>query len=103
MKKLVIFFVLVLAMTSIASADIMLALNSGPVVNGANFNWTYTATLVAGSTLNTGDFFTIYDIGGFGVGVPIAGNVIIPGAGWSSSIQATGVNGFGQSPVDAAV
>src|SRR5258708_2651025 len=100
MRKLAVLFVLALALSGIASADIMLALNSGPVINGANFNWTYTATLKSGSTLNTGDFFTIYDIGGFGVGVPIAGNVILPGAGWSSSIQLTGTNGFGQSPVD---
>jgi hypothetical protein len=91
-----------LAMSGIAKADISVVLNSGPVVNGTNFNWTYTATLKSGSTLNAGDFFTIYDIGGFGVGVPIAGNVILPGANWSSSIQTTGVNGFGQSPVDSA-
>jgi len=66
----------------------------------STFSWTL-CTLKAGSTLNTGDFFTIYDIGGFGVGVPIAGNVILPGAGWSSSIQFLGTNGFGQSPVDS--
>jgi hypothetical protein len=103
MKKLPIFLVLGLATSAIASADIIVTLNSGPVVNGGNFNWTYTATLKSGSTLNTGDFFTIYDIGGFGVGVPIAGNVILPGANWSSSIQLLGINGFGQAPVDSAV
>lgn len=93
MKKLAVFSLLALAMSGIASADIMLVLNSGPVVNGGNFNWTYTATLKSGATLNTGDFFTIYDIGGFGVGTPIAGNVILPGANWSSSIQSLGTNG----------
>jgi hypothetical protein len=102
MKKLAIFVVLGLATSAIASADIIVALNSGPVVNGGNFNWTYTATLKSGSTLNTGDFFTLYDIGGFGLGVPIAGNVILPGANWSSAIQLIGVNGFGQAPVDSA-
>src|SRR5436190_3882074 len=100
MKKLAIFLVLALAMTGIASADIVLALASGPVVNGGNFNWTYTATLASGSTLNPSDFFTIYDIGGFGPGIPIAGNVILPGSGWISSIQLIGTNGFGQAPVD---
>ena len=100
MRKLATFFVLALAMSGIASADMALSLNAGPVVNGGNFDWTYTATLKSGSTLNPGDFFTIYDIGGFGPGLPIAGNIILPGAGWSSSIQLTGVNGFGQSPVD---
>src|SRR5258708_4712138 len=88
-------------MSSIASADIVLALATGPVVNGGNFNWTYTATLASGSTLNPTHFFTIYDIGGFGPGVPIAGNVILPGNGWTSSIQLLGTNGFGQAPVDS--
>src|SRR4051794_36703564 len=98
MKKLAVFVVLAIGITGIASADIALVLNSGPVTNVPNFNWTYTATLGSGYTLNTGDFFTIYDIGGFGPSVPIAGNVIIPGSNWSSSIQLTGTNGFGQAP-----
>lgn len=102
MKKAAFIFVLVLTLSGIARADITLALNSGPVVNGGNFNWTYTATLKSGSTLNIGDFFTIYDIGGFGVGAPIAGNVILPGANWSSSIQLTGINPFAQAPTDSA-
>src|SRR5438045_6624511 len=101
MKKSAVFVVLALAMSSIASADIVLSLATGPVVNGGNFNWTYTATLASGSTLNPNDFFTIYDIGGFGPGVPIAGNVILPGSGWISSIQLLGTNGFGQAPVDS--
>jgi len=100
LRKLAVFVVAALALSSIASADIILALNSGPVVNGGNFNWTYTATLKSGATLNTGDFFTIYDIGGFGPGVPIATPVILPGSNWSSSIQLTGINGFGQTPAD---
>lgn len=104
MKKLTFLFLFVLALTltGIARADISLALNSGPVVNGANFNWTYTATLKSGSTLNTGDFFTIYDVGGFGGGAPIANNVILPAANWSSSIQLLGVNPFAQSPPDSS-
>ena len=103
MKKMAVFLVLAFAMPVFARADIMLALNSGPVLNGANFNWTYTAILKSGSTLNTGDFFTIYDIGGFGVGVPIAGNVIKPGANRSSSIQFQGINGFAQTPADSGI
>jgi hypothetical protein len=98
MKRLAIILVLALAMSGIASADTILSLNSGPIVNGGNFNWTYTAVLKSGSTLDTGDFFTLYDIGGFGPGVPIAGNVILPCANWSSSIQLLGTNGFAQSP-----
>ncbi len=73
-----------MAITGIASADIALALNSGPVTNGGDFDWTYTAALKCGSTFNTGDFFTIYDIDGLGVGIPIALSMILPGANWSS-------------------
>jgi hypothetical protein len=100
MKRLVTILVLALAMPTIASADIAVTLWAGPVLNGANFNWTYTATLKSGATLNPGDFFTIYDIGGFGPAVPIAGNVILPAAGWTFSIQLVGTNGFGQAPAD---
>jgi len=89
-----------LALTGVASADIILSLNSGPVTNGGNFDWTYTATLKSGATLNTGDFFTIYDIGGFGPGIPILNPIIIPGINWTSSVQLLGTNGFGQTPVD---
>jgi hypothetical protein len=101
MKRVVFFFVLGLATSGIASADVIVALNSGPVVNGGNFNWTYTATLKSGASLLTGDFFTIYDIGGFGPGAPIAGNVILPGSNWSSSIQLLGTNGFATAPADS--
>jgi len=101
-KKLLLSLVMLSAVTGIASADIIVALNSGPVTNGANFNWTYTATLKSGSTLNNGDFFTIYDIGGFGPGVPIANPVILPASNWSSSIQLLGINGNNQAPPDSA-
>ena len=101
MKKIAIFSMLLLAFSGAASADIIITLNSGPVVNLSNFNWTYTATLKSGSTLNTGDFFTIYDIGGFGPGVPIVTPVILPGSNWSSSIQLLGTNGFNQTPPDS--
>jgi hypothetical protein len=101
MKRIAICFLLAFAISGVARADIMISLNSGPVVNGANFNWTYTATLKSGSTLTPGDFFTIYDIGGFGVDVPVVGNVLKPAAGWSSSIQFEGMDGFAQAPADS--
>jgi hypothetical protein len=94
------FLLVLVGASSFASADIMLTLFSGPVTNGANFNWTYTAILKSGSTLATGDYFTINDIGGFGPGVPIGNPVIMPGSGWTSSIQLLGINGFATSPAD---
>lgn len=101
MRRIVLFFTLTLGLSAVARADIMVTLNSGPVASFSNFNWTYTATLKSGSTLNNGDFFTIYDIGGFGPGVPIANPVILPIANWSALIQFVGINGFNQTPTDA--
>jgi hypothetical protein len=101
MRRIVLFFTLALGLSAVARADIMLTLNAGPVVSFSNFTWTYTATLKSGSTLNNGDFFTIYDIGGFGPGVPIASPVIMPGSNWSSLIQLVGINGFNQAPPDS--
>lgn len=101
MKKIAIFLVLAMTTSSAAKADIMVVLNSGPVSSSGNFKWTYTATLKSGSTLNNGGFFTIYDIGGFCVGVPISLNVIIPGGGWSYAVQFQGMDGFSQAPVDS--
>ena len=88
MKRIGLFSVLVAALAAMASGDIIVTLNSPPVADLSNFDWTYTATLKSGSTLDNGDFFTIYDIGGgFGPGTPVANPVIMPGSNWSSSIQ----------------
>jgi hypothetical protein len=102
MRRIVLSLALALGLSTVARADIMVTLNSGPVANFSNFNWTYTATLKSGSTLNNGDFFTIYDIGGFGPSVPILNPVILPSANWSALIQLVGINGFNQAPADAA-
>jgi len=101
MKRIWTFSVLVAALAAMASGDIIVTLNSAPVADLSNFDWTYTATLKSGSSLMDGDFFTIEDIGGgFGPGVPVANPVIIPGSDWSSSIQLIGINGFNQAPPD---
>ena len=84
----------------LVASGISVAMNSLPVPVGANFEWRYTATLKSGSTLNPGDFFTIYDIAGFGPSVPIANPIILP-ANWSSSVQPLGINGFVQTPTDS--
>ena len=93
-----------MTMSSAANADVMINLNSGPVVSSGNFKWTYTVTLKSGSTLNNGDLFTIYDIGGFGVQDPIPLNVVLPaGSNWSYSIAFKGTDGFFQAPVDSNI
>jgi hypothetical protein len=101
MKRIAVFSVVAMALSTIASGDIIVTLNSGPLANLSNFNWTYTATLHGGSSINSGDFFTIYDIGGLAPGVPLANPVILPGSNWISSIQFVGTNGFNQSPADS--
>ena len=101
MKRFWMCFVLVTALAAMASGDIIVTLNPPPVADLSNFDWTYTATLKSGSSLDNGDFFTIYDIGGgFGPGTPVANPVIMPGSNWSSSIQLIGINGFNQAPPD---
>jgi len=99
MKRFWICSILVTALAAAASADIIVTVNLPPVADFSNFDWTYTATLKSGSSLENGDFFTIYDIGGgFGPGTPIANPVIMPGSDWLSSIQLLGINGFNQAP-----
>jgi len=99
MRRILMFSVMVAALSALASGDIIVTLNSPPVANGSNFDWTYTVTLKSGSSLMNGDFFTIDDIGGgFGPGTPIANPVIMPGSNWSSSIQLVGIDGFNQAP-----
>src|SRR5438128_1720212 len=45
-----------------ARADIIPSLSStAPAVGG--FTWNYTANVTVNETINTGDFFTIYDFG----------------------------------------
>lgn len=101
MRIVAIFIAPMMVLAGAAHADITVTLNSGPVTSGVNFNWTYTATLKSGSTLNSGDFFTIYDVGTLGPGFPIANPVLTPASSWSSSIQLTGINGFAQAPIDS--
>ena len=57
--------------------------NIGPLVGGA-YLWTYNVTTDGNSTVETGDFFTIYDFAGF------TGVVVTP-AGWSFSSANTGL------------
>lgn len=99
MRRIGLISVLVAALAAMASGDIIVTVNLPPAADLSNFDWTYTATLKSGSSLDNGDFFTIYDIGGgFGPGTPVANPVIMPSSGWISSIQLVGINGFNQAP-----
>ena len=65
MKK-IIFALVALGTAATAQADIIPTLTtSSPVQVGDLFQYTYTATLAADQSLQTGNFFTIYDFQGF--------------------------------------
>ena len=55
---------LMLSSGSLARADIIPEVST-VTPNGANFTWTYTASLTNDETLQSGNFFTIYDFNGF--------------------------------------
>jgi hypothetical protein len=77
-----------------AQADPVLALASSPTVNGSNFTWTYNA--YASSPVQSGDFFTIYDIPGY-----VPASVSAP-SGFSSLVQLSGVTPSGVLVPDTA-
>jgi hypothetical protein len=77
-----------------AQADPVLALASTPTVNGPNFTWTYDA--YASSPVQSGDFFTIYDIPGY-----VAGSVSAP-SNFTSSALLTGLTPSSVSVPDNA-
>jgi len=94
-----------------AKADISLSLNGGaPTPSGSNFLYTYTASLLPGSSIsangqfpagtvspNTTNFVTIYDVQGYVAGS--AASSVFP----TITTQATGINPITQSPPDTGV
>lgn len=90
------YFLLLAAITTIsvaARADIIPTLSS---VTGSspNFTWNYSANVTVDETINTGDFFTIYDFGS-----------IAPGSntqptGWTFSQALVGPTAALTSPTD---
>ncbi|HZZ45001.1 MAG TPA: hypothetical protein VFE58_18845 [Tepidisphaeraceae bacterium] len=52
-----------MAAASSSQAAIIPALTGTPTVDGANFDWTYDATIGTDFRVKAGDFFTIYDFG----------------------------------------
>ena len=89
MKKLILAIAAGLAAAGLARADIIPTLDTVNSVGAADFSWSYRATLtqdenaVSGGS-NGGDYFTIYDFGGF-----------IPGSneqpdGWTFSFKLVG-------------
>jgi hypothetical protein len=89
MKRIILVVAAGLAAAGIARADIIPTLDTVNAVGASDFTWSYRATLtqdenaVSGGS-NGGDYFTIYDFGGF-----IPGSNEQP-AGWTFSFHLVG-------------
>jgi hypothetical protein len=93
MKK-AYFVALVLGAAALAArADIIPTL-SGISANGSNFTWNYASNVTVDQQVNPGDFFTIYDFGGF-----INGSASQP-SNWTFSSSLTGINPSLVTPQD---
>lgn len=94
MKTLLIGMVGLLGAAS-AQASIIPTLTGNPVdVGGGSFRYTYSATLASDQALNSGSYFTLYDIVGFtGFGAV--------GAGFTASSQLLGLTPSNVLPNDS--
>src|SRR3954465_14132303 len=61
-----------------------------------SYRWTYAIVLPTDSMLQSGDYFTIYDFGGF---VP---NSVVAPTGWAATVAATGTTPGRLDPDDSA-
>jgi hypothetical protein len=99
MKKLTLVVAAGLAAACSARADIIPTLDMVNATGGTDFSWSYRATLtqdedaVAGGT-NGGDYFTIYDFGGF-----VPGTNTQP-AGWTFTFSLVGKSPPKVTPTD---
>ena len=65
--------------------------------DAGNFRWTYAIVLPTDMKLQSGNYFTVYDFGGY-----IPGTAAGPDANWSVSVQNTGVTDPLLNPIDDA-
>jgi hypothetical protein len=88
-KLAVVLLVFALAITSPAArSDLVPDFNAAtPSINGCSYS--YNVSITAGSQVNTGDYFTIYDFHGY-----VPGTAYAP-ADWVASEQFTGNTPFG--------
>ena len=84
MRKVYFLGLITVGLILTAHADIIPSLT--PVTpSGSDFTWSYAANVTVDETVNTGDFFTIYDFGSF-----VAASNLQP-AGWTFSSSLLGV------------
>jgi hypothetical protein len=93
MRKVYFLGIITVGLILTGRADIIPTLS--PVTpNGGNFTWSYAANVTVDETINTGDYFTIYDFGTF-----VAASNLQP-AGWTFSSSLLGVTPSQVSPTD---
>ena len=92
-KKYILGFIALGAMTLAANADIIPTLST-VTASGSNFQWNYATNVTVDQKVVSGDFFTIYDFGGF-----IPGSNTQP-AGWTFSSSLVGITPGQVSPTD---
>jgi hypothetical protein len=93
MRKTYFLGLIAFAMMVTARADIIPTLFS-TTPSGSNFTWDYSGIVTANQTVTTGDYFTIYDFGGY-----VAGSATAP-VGWTVSVQLVGITPSDVKPVD---
>lgn len=93
MKKTYFLGLIAFATMMTARADIIPTLFS-TTPSGSNFTWDYSGIVTANQTVTTGDYFTIYDFGGY-----VAGSAVAP-AGWTVSVQLLGTTPSDVNPTD---
>jgi hypothetical protein len=93
-KKYFLLFAAISAISLAARADIIPTLSS---VTGSspNFTWNYSANVTVNQTVNTGDFFTIYDFGSIAPGF-----ATMQPTGWTFSQALIGPTAAQTSPTD---
>jgi hypothetical protein len=93
MKKIYFLGLIAFATMMTARADIIPTLFS-TTPSGSNFTWDYTGIVTSNQTVTTGDYFTIYDFGGY-----VSGSGIAP-VGWTFTAQLIGITPSDVSPAD---
>lgn len=95
MSKTFAFALVAVAVALTARADIIPSLSpSSPAPTSGGFTWNYATNVTVDETVNTGDFFTIYDFGS------IVPNSNQQPAGWTFSTSLVGTNPSQVSPND---
>ncbi|HUR52621.1 MAG TPA: PEP-CTERM sorting domain-containing protein [Gemmataceae bacterium] len=82
-----------LAATPAAAGLLPVSVSVNP--EGDKFRWTYAIVLPTDSQLRSGDYFTIYDFGGY-----VPDSIVVPSSDWTVQTALKGPNTPGLDPLD---